>query len=290
MFGYVVPVKKELRQQDYVLYRSFYCGICKSIGKNFGQFPRFTTTYDITFLSLLVHDLLNQDVEFSEEKCIGNPFKDKVVIRDNELLKRLSAANIILSYYKFEDNVIDKEGRGRRLIKSIMTKAYKKAAAFMPNVDTIVNTQYQALRAAERDNAVGIDRICDHFAKMMALIIDEIMGEKQSETITKLCYNVGKFVYLIDALDDIDEDYKKKNYNIFLLTYGNYISRTQFMADNADNLNFIFASTVNRVISCFNDLIFTQSYTLLRNIIHQGLRSKVEEVMKSEKKLDNPRI
>ena len=33
MFGYVTPVKEELRQQDFLLYRAFYCGICVETGK-----------------------------------------------------------------------------------------------------------------------------------------------------------------------------------------------------------------------------------------------------------------
>lgn len=32
-------------------------------------------------------------------------------------------------------------------------------------------------------------------------------------------YNVAKFIYLADALDDIDEDYKAKRYNVFWLIY-----------------------------------------------------------------------
>jgi len=62
MYGYVVPVKAELGQADFCLYRAFYCGICKSIGKQYGQMPRFTTSYDITFLSVLLHDVTKQRV------------------------------------------------------------------------------------------------------------------------------------------------------------------------------------------------------------------------------------
>ena len=74
MFGYVVPVKDELSQADFGLYRAFYCGICKSIGKQFGQLPRFTTSYDMVFLSVLLHDHTKQEVTFANQGCISNRF------------------------------------------------------------------------------------------------------------------------------------------------------------------------------------------------------------------------
>lgn len=115
-----------------MLYRAFYCGICAAIGRGYGSLPRFTTTYDITFLSLLVHDALNQDVAFSEERCVGNPFKKKVMIKDNPLLLRLCAANVVLSYYKLCDDVIDGGGGKKRIARAALRKSYIKASEALP--------------------------------------------------------------------------------------------------------------------------------------------------------------
>ena len=290
MFGYVTPLKSELRQQDFVLYRAFYCGICAAIGKTYGSLPRFTTTYDITFLSLLVHDVANQEVTFSQRRCVGNPFSKKVMIDGNGLLDRLCAANVILSYYKLCDDVIDGEGVFKRVARAALRKSYKKAVLVLPEADVIIKKRYSELRELEKSGEKSIDRVSHCFASILKEVAAVLLDGKADDNMLSLCYNIGKFVYLIDALDDVGEDAKKGNYNPFLALYGGFTSRKQFYEDNAEDIGFILNSTVNRAIESFNLMNFTQSYTLLKNIVHQGLREKVNEVLKSEKKLVAPKL
>ena len=167
MFGYVTPVKDKLRQQDFVLYRSFYCGICAQIGRDYGALPRFTTTYDATFLALLVHDITEQEVEFEESRCVGNPFTKKLMIKGNELLKRVCASNVVLSYYKLCDDVIDEGGVKKRLARAAMSKAYKKAAYYMPAVDEIVKRRYEELRRMEKAGEGSVDKVAHCFAMLL---------------------------------------------------------------------------------------------------------------------------
>ena len=289
MFGYVTPVKEKLRQQDFLLYRAFYCGTCVAL-KEYGSLPRFTTSYDIAFLGALVHDICSQEVEFIEAKCVGNPFKKKLMIKNNDLLRRVCSANIIMSWYKASDDCIDEGGIKKRLARRALKKAYKKAKALLPQADEIFKSGYNRLREYEKVKETSIDKVADCFAVMLRDLCSVVVEDKADENFKGLCYNIGKFVYLIDALDDIDEDYKKKNYNPFLISYGNYDGRKSFYEKNADEIGFMLAFTVNRAIECFNRMSFTQSYTLLNNIVYYGLRAKVDEVLKSEKKLKNPKL
>ena len=166
MYGYVVPVKAELGQADFCLYRAFYCGICKSIGKQYGQMPRFTTSYDITFLSVLLHDVTKQHVDFVNQGCICGPRKKTVVCR-NELFDKIVAANMILAYAKADDDVIDGGGLKKKAARRMLEKHYRKAAAMLPEADAIVREQYAKLRELEKANAAGIDRVADCFATML---------------------------------------------------------------------------------------------------------------------------
>lgn len=289
MFGYVVPYKAQLKMQDYVLYRAFYCGICKATGKLYGQLPRFATNYDVTFLSVLMHDCLTQNVEFKECGCICNPKKKACVMR-NPLLDRIAAVNIIMSYYKAVDGVIDKEGVGAKAARRALRRPFAKAARACPQAADIVSQAYEALRRLEKAGAVGIDRVADPFAGMLKKLGALILGEDADENKLALCYNIGKFVYIADALDDIDEDHKKKRYNPFLAEYGYEGSRTQFMDAHREELTFILSSTVNRAIESFNKCTFTQSYDLMQNIVYKGLREKAKELLSSERKLKSPKI
>lgn len=290
MYGYVTPIKDQMNTADFMLYRAYYCGICKATGKMFGQLPRFTTNYDIVFLSLLLHDFTVTDVTFETKGCVCNPFKKKVTVCRNELLDKIVNTNIIMSYWKMRDGVIDKEGFKSRVALRLLSRPYKKARKAMPKIDEIVRGSYNKLFEMEKSGAVGIDRVSDCFARLLQDAAKELIGDKADENILKLCYNVGKFVYLADALDDIDEDFKQKRYNPFLAAYGDFTGRKEFFEKHKDELSFILSVTVNRAIECFNKITFTQSSDLLRNVLHKGLRGKVDELFKSTKKLPKPKL
>lgn len=288
MYGYVVPDKAQLKMQDYVLYRAFYCGLCKATGKVYGQLPRFTTNYDVTFLSVLAHDLLTQNVIFHEEACVCNPFKKKLCVMRNPLLDKLAAVNIILSYYKAVDACIDKDGYAYRAARSALKKPFKRAAAVCPQAVEIVARGYEAVRAVERSRVVGIDRAAHPFAQMMRELGELLLGEDSDKS--ALCYNVGKFVYMADALDDVGDDARKKRYNPFLVEYGWNGDRAAFIEEHRDDLAFAFNTTVNRAIESFNRCTFTQSRDLLYNVVCLGLRMKVKELFASSKKLPAPKV
>ncbi len=291
MYGYVTPHKECLACNDFMLYRSFYCGICKVTGKYYGQFPRLTTNYDMTFLSALLHDLTKTEPEFENKGCILNPFKKKVTVTSNEIFDKIVATNIILSYHKALDGVIDKEGCKMRIAKMMLSRPYKKACGVVGEVDEIAKKWYYKLRDMENQKSSSIDIVADSFASMLKDIVLYLVPTSD-EHIQNLCYNIGKFVYIADAIDDIDEDYKKKNYNPFLQKYGDFVTRKQFLADHHDELEFLLACTVNRVIECFNDSQeqLNMSRELCRNIVYVGLRKKCEELLASEKKLKKPVI
>ena len=288
MYGYVVPVKPELGQADFCLYRAFYCGICKATGACYGQWPRFTTNYDMTFLSVLLHDYTGQEVAFSNERCICN-WKKKTIVRRNELLDKIVAANIILAYNKADDDVIDGGGLKKKWARRMLRKQYRKAAGLLPEADVAVTEQYARLRAYEKENASSVDRVADCFATLLQRVGTAIVPQAD-ENLGKLLYNVGKFVYLADALDDIGEDAKHKRYNPLLAAMGAYTNRKQFIEDNKKELTFLFATCVNRAIECFNKLTFPGAYDLLQNIVYKGLRDKCEQLLGSQKKLPKPRI
>lgn len=290
MYGYVTPVKDKLRKQDYVLFRAFYCGVCVETGKAFGALARYATSYDAAFLAALVHDAANQTVEFEVSGCVGNPFTKKAMVKHNPLLERVAAANVLLAYYKLLDDVIDGGGAKKRVACRAIRKPYLKAKALLPKVDAIIAARYDELREKEKSGEKSVDRAADSFACMLRETVNAIMDGKTDDNLGGLCYNIGKFVYLIDALDDVADDAKSGNYNPFIAAYGDFTGRREFFEAHAADIGFIINSTVNRAIECFNGMRFTQSYTLLKNVVYDGLRSKAAEVLGADKKIPKPKI
>lgn len=289
MYGYVVPFKEKLAAQNFVLYRAFYCGLCKSTGRLFGQFPRFTTNYDMTFFGVFLHDCKTFDVSLSQEGCVCNPFKKKPIAKSG-LVDEIAAVNIILSYYKAADGVIDGDGLKMKAAKRALKKPFKKASAICPEVERITREKYEALRKAEQSGEKGVDEVADYFASMLRDITEYLLGEDADEYKKGVAYNIGKLVYLMDALDDVDEDFKKKRYNPLIAEFGGYKNREQFIKDNYDDLSFMLNGACNRAIADFNNIEFTQSRDLMQNVLYHGIREKIKELLNSKKKLPKPKI
>lgn len=292
MYGYIVPEKSTLEASDFILYRSFYCGMCCQTGALYGQLPRFTTNYDFAFLSALLCDYAAADIVIEEHTCVLNPVKKKAVLQPNELLARLAAANILLAYQKANDGVIDGDGVKYRAVRNCLKKPFAAAKRTCPDIWKAIEESYKLQRAVETGNVASVDRAADPFASLMRTLPEVILGKPTDDRLRGLCYNIGKFVYLADALDDITDDFKHKRYNPFLAAYGreSFTTRKAFIDAHKDDLEFFFTSTRGRAGQCFSAMKFTQSYGLLRNIVFDGMLSKQTELLGSDKKLKPPRI
>lgn len=289
MYGYIVPYKPTLRVSDFVLYRAFYCGICCETGRLYGQLPRFTTNYDFAFMSALVHDSTKSDIIIEEHGCVLNP-KKKAILQSDPLLTRLVNANIMLCYLKAEDGVADGDGIKYRAVKKMLGKPYEKAKAQCPELAERLKRFVSEQSEIERNKTDSVDRAADAFAGLMRDLPELITGQSSSDELKGLCYNIGKFVYLADALDDIADDRKKKRYNPFLCAYGGFTSRREFVQAHRAELEFCFYGICGRAAQCFDGMRFTQSRDLLKNIITDGMRKKAEELIASVKKLPPPKL
>lgn len=299
MYGYVLPNKENINRQDHIMFQSLYCGICLAIKSDYGNIPRLTTNYDITVLGLIAIEALCPQVEFETKRCIADPRK-KGVVKRSDFMSRLAAVNILLTYYKAVDDVIDSGGK-KKLMRRLLKKPYNKAKQLLPQADSIIAYGYARLRRMEKDNVASIDRVCDCFASLLAELIGDFIKEKRDsgemsasdyENYCRMCYNIGKFVYLADALDDIDKDVKKKNYNPFAAAYPDYRrgKRREFIDAHGDEIKFHFTAAINRAIECSNALVFTQVNDLLRNVLYEGLRKKADQLFAADKQLPSPKF
>ncbi|MBE5731730.1 MAG: hypothetical protein E7353_01730 [Clostridiales bacterium] len=281
MFGYVVVDKEKLTPQENALYRAFYCGVCKTVKQEYGNLTRVCTTYDITFLSILSHDCLNYPVQLTNESCIANPFQKKLIVKDNPLMRKVSAIAVLLVYYKLQDDIIDGK-KSRKILNTLFSKQVKKAKLIFPEADTIIDSYYQKLREMERANEKVIDKVSDCFGRMLKEIF-ELVIPSCDENVYSLAYNVGKYIYLIDAVDDIEDDAKSGNYNPFIASYGEYKNKVDFMQKYGKEMEFSVYGTINKAICAFNDRSYNQSYLLLKNIMHYGLKRRADDVFAGRK-------
>lgn len=281
MFGYVKTDFPNLYIKDTVLYKAMYCGLCKGIGKSCGQKGRFLLNYDLTFLSVFLHNVLGEDVKIEQQKCVIHQIRKRPIAVVDTLTERIGALNVIMAYHKIKDDVID-SGKGRTL-KLVFSSAYKKAKKREIELDRIVEKRYNDLLDYEKTNGDSIDMSADPFGNMIKDVVKVIAGDKYNQDIENLSYNLGKWVYLIDALDDFDKDLKKKNFNVFVNLYKDVKSKEQLVETHQQELIYVFSSVLSVIAQSAKNLKYNFNHDLIDNVLMRGLSVQTKYIMENKK-------
>lgn len=276
MFGYIQPDIPYLYFKDATLYKALYCGLCKSIGRSCGQTARFGLSYDMTFLSALLHNIKNTDVTIEKQRCAANIFTRRPMALDDGITKTVACLNTLLTYYKLTDDILD-EHKGR-ISRAFFKRGYKKAKALHPDAAGIVKARMAELFELEKAECASLDMAADPFGLMIADLSDYCLGESATGYTRKLFYGVGKWVYLIDALDDYDKDVKKKNYNPFVSAY-KAPTKDEMLAKNREEVDFVFKSVFAENAECLKNIKFYFNTDLTDNIILRGMPASTRKVM-----------
>lgn len=280
MFGYVIPDKQNMYIKDFNVFQAFYCGLCKTLGETGSQITRFCTNYDVTFYNVLLHSLAKKEVKFQRKLCVYNG-KKKVVVTTDELSKKMADIAVLLVYYNAEDDVTDGK-KSRILIKWRLALRKAKAAKRLPEIDKLMKNSFASLNALEKEKCDSIDRVADTFASLMRDITRTLI--KTDDTIDTFTYNLGRLVYLLDAVDDVEKDQKKKRYNPLLLNYGECANKADYLAKNADELSFLLNSTYNKMVASYNDMDIELYEGVLSNTVYLGVKMQMERLLKGEDK------
>lgn len=220
MFGYVRPLRPELKCRDFDLYRATYCGLCRCLRRRYGLVAPMLLNFDFTFLALL---LWEAESSFTpcRGRCHANPLVKKPMCPDSPALELAADATILLTWWKVKDSVADENlwrGIPARLLEVVLYPAYRKAARQRPDFDRTTRTCLEELAALEREGCPSIDRTADTFARILQAAAPE-EGE-QGRILRQLLYHLGRWIYLVDARDDLAEDRQAERYNPIALRYG----------------------------------------------------------------------
>ena len=289
MFGYITPDKPNMLLKDFALYKCVYCGLCKSI-KKCGTLPRVSTNYDSVFISVLLHNYLNIDYRMKKQNCILHPFRRKPMAVVDELNTDIGAMSVLMLYHKLSDDVIDGGGIKKRFLRVFLKRGYKRAKKTHPVFDEIIVSQYNKLRELEKINCDSIDRVADTFAVMLTKLAAEILKDKNCEEMESVAYNIGRWIYLADAADDLEDDFKKKNYNPFLAAYKDFENITSFMEKHYNEIEFAMLCSSSKIREGVNSLKFNFNIDLISNITERGIPNRSKIILECDNKCKKVRI
>lgn len=223
MFGYVKINKAELRVREYEYYRAAYCGLCRSMGKCTGQCSRLTLSYDISFLSQVRMSLVGTVPTFKKRRCMVHPFRSRIMMEPNKELFYAADVSALLAYEKCRDDRADRCGVGRLVAAArcfFMRSAYRRAKKRLPELAAFLRERLTALSLLEREKRLSVDEPADIFGQMLAALFSYGLPDEKKRIAHAVGTKVGRFIYIVDAIDDLEKDQKHQNFNPVLLLYG----------------------------------------------------------------------
>ncbi|MBR6874033.1 MAG: hypothetical protein IKN17_11075 [Ruminococcus sp.] len=281
MFGYVRPYKPFLRMCEYEGYRSIYCGVCKTIAREFGELPRFSLSYDVVILALLDMGIHNIELKAEMQHCIVHPITRRN-IAVSEGLEYSANAAVILLYHKLMDDRNDGRGIEGFLSSAAGTAvrgAYLKARKRYPALARQVEKQMKAQTALERENCPSTDRACEPTARIMQAVFSGLTDEpEQRKQLGRFGYFLGRYVYLTDALDDLRRDSAKGRYNPLLSGIASGTVTDGDFARAADRTAFSVSMSLGQLAEAYCRIDIKMYKSILDNIVYLGLGNVFKQV------------
>lgn len=272
MFGYLQIDKDELKVKDYRLYKSVYCGLCRQMGKDYGIAARLTLSYDCTALALLYMSLNSEKCRVIHKRCVVNPLKKCEFCNcEGKALEFAGAVSVIMSYNKLEDDINDSKALKKltaRIMKLVFKRNYKEAAGKYPEIAAITEQMLKKQTAAESEQA-DIDRAAEPTAALISRLCAMLCPEgSYTHTAEVFGYYLGRWIYLMDAADDLEKDIREDEFNPFREKYNG--DTVEIMTYCNEVLNMTAAQ-----IAMAYDLLGIAAYkSVLDNIIYDGLAKK----------------
>ena len=226
---------------------------------------------------MLFHSVTRTDVTVEQRRCFSSPLKKRAVLQQTPLVDKMAVANVLLTYWNLYDDIVDGGSVKKKVAFRALRRAYLKAQELMPDLDGMLALRYAELRKQEEQNVNSIDAVSHSFALLSEDFALHILGEQAGDDVLTLCYNLGKWIYLIDALDDVDKDIRKGNYNPFVTCYG--VGSAEELCSVYDELQFIMYAVLNRVAMSYNDLNLDMYTCILQNVFFDSIRDKTKEIL-----------
>lgn len=262
MFGYIAINKAEMKFKDYDMYHSYYCGLCKCLKSCYGRKGQMTLSFDMTFLIVLLTGLYEPETTAETVTCIAHPL-EKHPARTNIFTDYAAAMNLMLSYYKCKDDWQDERKRKSRLAARMLRPKAADIRKQYPEKTACIASNLKKLSLYEQREETNLDKMAGLFGDIMA----EIFAYRKDEweiSLRKIGFYLGKFIYLIDAYEDVEKDIKTESYNPLKEAF---LTNTSFAEDCRQLLTLMMAECSRE----FEKLPILLHADILRNILYSGV-------------------
>jgi hypothetical protein len=283
MFGYIVPEKPEMKIKEYELFRAYYCGVCRSIGRHHGQPGRLMLSNDAAFLAVLLSAAAGERADVKKMRCFVHPLDKRHAVINNPVVDYASDINIMLAYYNLEDNKRDETSLISASALILLKGAFNRLRKKYPGKCAVIEQRLSELIQLEKQKCNSMDIAAEPFAKLTEEVTayEPLCSDGDTERILRwIGYNLGKWIYLLDACDDLEKDIKNGNYNPFIYQFG-YEGQDvdAFRQQIREKAGFTLFYTLNEISRAFELLDIKVNKGILENIIYIGMLRKTENIL-----------
>ena len=278
MFGYIRPAYRELKVKEFEAYKACYCGLCRTLGKKFGNASKFILNYDFVFLVMLLWDC-TEPVHFEQGRCAVHPCRKRMYCRTNMALEKSAAMSVILAWWKIQDDIKDSgffKSLAYKAAALLLKKAYKTASNLLPEFDKNVREKIWQLSQLEQAGEESIDKTADCFAQILACISTMEDTEENRRAMEQTLYHIGRYIYIIDACDDVKKDSKSGSYNPVAARFAEDGELSQ---ENIQILQTTLLHSRNLAGTAFELLPYNPWSETVRNVICYGMPEVCRRVL-----------
>jgi len=310
VFGYIRPLQGQLKVCELERFKACYCGMCHALGKNYGLLTRFTLSYEFVFLAMLFWGGEETPI-IKRGRCIASPFRRKKYCAQNETLDVCAGYSVILTWWKLKDAILDEpffKAIPQRFIKLVLSGAYRKAsrefaefdgkardgissleqyeAPYKRRLKVWQETQRDRLEGAKGDrqeDAQGdakeeqsLDGAADKFAQILCAAASGDMPVSTRRPMLELLYHLGRWIYIVDAVDDYAADVKTGRYNAIAALYPP--REGKLPEESGQRLKTTLAHSNNLLCAAFELLPDNPWTTTVGNMVYLGMPDVCQQV------------
>lgn len=258
--------KAELRFREFDRYRAFYCGLCHAIKEQGGTLSRMALSYEMTFLTILLSSLYDDEKTEARRRCAVHPVRGVSVIHGPETgyCARLS---LMVSWYALRDGWEDERRVDRLAESAALKRAAQRAGASLPRQEVALSEYVQKLHILEKEQESNLDAAANLTGNMLSELFDW-REDVYAKDLRELGFSLGKFIYLCDCYEDIERDGRKGSYNPLL-------PRSQD-PEFSGQCERMLSSILSTGALAFERLPLIEDSEILRNILYSGIWQRFE--------------
>ena len=299
MYGYVRVGEGELKTREYELYRAFYCGLCREMGRTTGFSSRVSLSYDAAFLAIVRCAVVGESISVSRRRCFVHPTRKRPAVESNETLASVACASAILARAKLDDVRADERGASRfaAALGSPWARRWsRRGEKRLAGLEERVQHHLSRLSELEAERRASVDDAAGIFGELLGEVAAFDVDGDEGRLLREIGELTGRFIYVCDACDDAAEDARRGRYNPLVEIYGSELCERRSVvdlrgrslerdvlrpeiADEIQSAAMMLLVRLDRAVDLIDFTKTPQLEGIIRNVVQIGLPGQLRRVL-----------